>query len=862
MNSSDDKNNNKKIIDNTKNVKTDKTLFSDKTRKHDETRVRGRPESTRNVSGANKDSVDKTRFRAPHQDGASENNSEKIKKRHAKYIQPGSVNATETPAGTKNQVLKERFILEKVLGVGGMGVVYKAKDRLKVEAKDRDPYVAIKVLSEEFKTHPEAFIALQRESRKAQRIAHPSTVKVYDFNRDGDVVFMTMEYMVGKPLDQMIKQYQATGLPRNDAWEILSGICSALAHAHSENIVHSDFKSGNVSISDSGVAKIFDFGIARAVANIDRKTGSIQDHTVFDAGSLGALTPAYASLEMLLGKTPDTRDDLYALGCVAYEILTGEHPFNRLPADEAYNKNLKPKRISDISKRQWKAIKGALAFKREDRIDSVDEFYKQLTKRSKPIFMLVASVMFTLAGVTFMTYTHFFENQGSQFSQSDIRNQLEFKIRYKLFKENIEKLLRNPSFSIEWEDNMWSEVKGMSEILSGEPDEWYAASRSDIYRLYVNKIGVVMGQFKYNVASRLIDNAYRYTDDKRLLDDKKIKLTKAIRIKEERVRRLAAEKNRFKEKNANQIADKKKNTNLFNIELSNVNKQLECSSRLNMRDFNIAITKLRSLDRNRYLKLEDILASSLAKCIVSIGKRHPEHALDSKRYALHIFRNNPTLMAIVIKERDACDLSIAGLGARGDRSICRDKLGEIGKGPALVVIPGNGKIKPFAIGKYEVSSKELNIFCKNSKKCNYKIIGDEDLPVTNIKISTAITYLKWLSKKTKKRYRLPTKRELVYAAKSKSYDLDPNRNCQLSTRGFNKGNELVKVNTGKQNGWGLVNYVGNAQEWVFGKGRKLLVVGGSHNTLMDVCTATTVFKHTGSPDKYTGFRVARDLVDI
>jgi len=111
------------------------------------------------------------------------------------------------------QLLKNRFIFEKVLGAGGMGVVYKAKDLLKVEAQDRDPYVAIKVLSDEFKTHPEAFIALQRESRKTQRIAHPNIVNVHDFDRDGDNVFMTMEYLEGKPLDKLISDYKSTGLP-------------------------------------------------------------------------------------------------------------------------------------------------------------------------------------------------------------------------------------------------------------------------------------------------------------------------------------------------------------------------------------------------------------------------------------------------------------------------------------------------------------------------------------------------------------------------------------------------------------------------------------------------------------------------
>src|SRR5690606_40493955 len=99
---------------------------------------------------------------------------------------------TNEEASSEYGVLKNRFVFEELLGAGGMGVVYKAKDLLKVEAQDRDTYVAIKVLSDEFKSHPEAFIAHQRESRKTQKIAHPNIVNVHDFDRDGDTVFMTM----------------------------------------------------------------------------------------------------------------------------------------------------------------------------------------------------------------------------------------------------------------------------------------------------------------------------------------------------------------------------------------------------------------------------------------------------------------------------------------------------------------------------------------------------------------------------------------------------------------------------------------------------------------------------------------------
>ncbi len=106
---------------------------------------------------------------------------------------------------------------------------------------------------------------------------------------------------------------------------------------------------------------------------------------------------------------------------------------------------------------------------------------------------------------------------------------------------------------------------------------------------------------------------------------------------------------------------------------------------------------------------------------------------------------------------------------------------------------------------------------------------------------------------------MPTKSEWLYASESKVRKRDPNRNCKLSTRGIQRGEELVKVSQGKQNGWGLVNYIGNAQEWVYDKSRTLVAVGGSYNDPMENCDVSTLRPHTGKADKETGFRVIREL---
>ena len=764
---------------------------------------------------------------------------------------------SQQSAASGQQVLKGRFLLEKVLGVGGMGIVYKAKDRLKVEAQDRDPYVAIKVLSEEFKSHPEAFISLQRESRKSQRIAHPNTVKVYDFDRDGDVVFMTMEYMDGKPLDQLIRQYKATGLPRDDAWEIINGMSSALIHAHAENIVHSDFKPGNVFIIGNNMAKIFDFGIARAVANVDGLGRNSGDKTVFDAGNLGALTPAYASLEMLQGETPDFRDDIYALGCVAYEILTGDHPFNKMPADEAFKKGVKLKKIQGIKKNQWKAIEKSLAFKRDNRTSSVEQFFKELNYSYKPGFKSVAALFIFLA-VSVAAFVQVSNEQSALYSEDDIRNELEYKIRLNFFHTEIAKLIGNPSFSVGWEENIWNEYSGVTKLLKNPEDEWLLKTKSTIYRLYLSKVKTFIKEKHFARVKMVITNGYRYTDDNAELDNENNLLANAIE-KNNKNKVLAISRQRNQEvERQNHKQEEKSKIDSFNLALRNVNQQLKCQGKLNMRDFDVAVKQLRSLDLTRYNKSKTNIIKTLAVCITQVGKLRPERAAESKKYASRIFKRNRIISSIKIVPRDACDISIAGLGARGKRTLCRDKLQGLNFGPPLVVIPGKQGVKPFALGKYEVSIQDMNEFCANSKSCSVNT-RNVNLPVTDISISTAKNYLKWLSKKTRQKYRLPTKHEWVYAAKSKRTVRDPNRNCQMSTRGISKGNELIKVTTGKQNPWGIVNYLGNAREWVYGSGRTLISMGGSYKDAMDKCDITLSSTHTGQADSISGFRVLREV---
>jgi predicted Ser/Thr protein kinase len=291
---------------------------------------------------------------------------------------PQSTSGSESVKGV-GDTLNNRFVLEECLGVGGMGTVYKALDLRKLEASDRKPHVAIKVLNVQFRGNPQSLIALQREARKAQVLAHRNIVAVYDFDRDGAIVYLTMEYLSGKPLSHLLRNKNFKGMPYGEALPIVKGMANALAYAHEHGFVHCDFKPGNVLLTDKGEVKVIDFGIARVFQRPEEES----DATVFDPGTLGALTPAYASPEMIEHLEPDPRDDMYALGCIVYELLTGHHPFNRLSATQARSADLKPQRPEGLGNRPWRALRAALSFERQTRMPTVNRFVAEFTARPR-----------------------------------------------------------------------------------------------------------------------------------------------------------------------------------------------------------------------------------------------------------------------------------------------------------------------------------------------------------------------------------------------------------------------------------------------------------------------------------------------
>lgn len=286
-------------------------------------------------------------------------------------------------------VIKKRFEIVEELGRGGMGVVFKARDLRKVEAHDPDPYLAIKILIGDMADFDLGFIALQREGKHAQTLNHPNLVKVFDFDRDGQLVFLTMELLRGDSLQSRLRDDRVRPMSPEARLKIARGVIAGLAYAHSRKIVHADIKPSNIFVCEGGEAKILDFGIARAA----------ERDTVFDADDIGALTVDYASAEMLAGERPQPADDVYALGCLLFRLYAGVHPYNRQPADVAMLENMRAVFPRNLSRVQARALRRAIAFKRAERFADAGELGRAFDAYDWQRFARNAGIVAVLLGL-------------------------------------------------------------------------------------------------------------------------------------------------------------------------------------------------------------------------------------------------------------------------------------------------------------------------------------------------------------------------------------------------------------------------------------------------------------------------------
>ena len=208
------------------------------------------------------------------------------------------------------QLFMKRYMVKEVLGVGGMGMVFKAIDQ------ELNEPVAIKTLKSDMLTRdPSALDRFRSEIKLARRISHRNVVRTHDIGEEGGVYFITMEYVEGKSLKELIRGRGR--LPAQATITIARQICRGLEVAHEQGIIHRDIKPQNIAVDPSGVVKIMDFGIARLAERTE--PGATQAGMVVG-------TPEYMAPEQLMGDNVDARADIYALGVVMYECLVGQPP--------------------------------------------------------------------------------------------------------------------------------------------------------------------------------------------------------------------------------------------------------------------------------------------------------------------------------------------------------------------------------------------------------------------------------------------------------------------------------------------------------------------------------------------------------
>src|SRR6516165_850307 len=278
------------------------------------------------------------------------------------------------------QMLSGRYRIERELGEGGMGVVYLVSDQQVVGET-----FAVKVLKEAL--DPQALQLLREEVRQTRKLSHPNIVDMHSVNKDGKKLYMLMEYLEGKTMNTLLDEEFGRGMPFSHAWPIIEDVGAALGYAHDHNVVHSDLKPANVLLTTSGRTKLLDFGIARVSRGplLHKRSGQ------------RALTPAYASCEMLKGKEADPRDDIYSFACVIYEMLSGERPFGDLTALEAREDGARMPPLGVLSRAQNELLGKALAFGREARTSSVEKLLQGLVTTQKPTARPVATIAAVVA---------------------------------------------------------------------------------------------------------------------------------------------------------------------------------------------------------------------------------------------------------------------------------------------------------------------------------------------------------------------------------------------------------------------------------------------------------------------------------
>ena len=231
------------------------------------------------------------------------------------------------PAGIAPKVAPARYRIIREVGRGGMGIVYQAEDDILQRP------VAYKVLPDAVRDDPRALGDFLREARIAASLHHPNIVTIFDAGQTADAVYIAMEYVEGRSLQDILDEVQT--LPLSRALDIFRQACRSLIHAHRQQIVHRDVKPANIMLSSSGTVKLMDFGLAAVVSHASAKVSTVRG------------TPFYMAPEQITGETISALADQYALGCTLYHMVAGRPPF--VDGDVLYHHV----HTEPVSPRQW-----------------------------------------------------------------------------------------------------------------------------------------------------------------------------------------------------------------------------------------------------------------------------------------------------------------------------------------------------------------------------------------------------------------------------------------------------------------------------------------------------------------------------
>jgi len=287
-------------------------------------------------------------------------------------VEPQSPRSSFTSAYELPETLCARYRLEGLVGAGGMGVVYRARDLLHERFGEPEPCIAIKLLSDDFKEAPDADFLLYSEFALTRHLRHPHVIRVDAFEVDAGCgrAFIAQEFMQGKNLDALLCEHP-TGLAPDELQALAIPLLDALSHAHDRGVIHGDLKPGNFMLTAEG-PRLFDFGLGQAIE------GALTGLPRLSRDRFKAWTPCYAAPELLEGGKLSTQTDVFAMACVLYELACGKQPFGGVLSDAARTER-RWHRLSapgNLPLRFWPAIRMALALDVKKRTITARELHE------------------------------------------------------------------------------------------------------------------------------------------------------------------------------------------------------------------------------------------------------------------------------------------------------------------------------------------------------------------------------------------------------------------------------------------------------------------------------------------------------